>query len=71
MFLMIALVSAEKNGVMQQPEWELGVGGLSVPHYRGSDQRAQYVAAIPYVRYNGKRLTKKVAVSIFIIVKKL
>jgi len=58
LFLMIALVSAEENGVIQQSKWELGVGvgGLSVPHYRGSDQRAQYAAPIPYVRYNGKRL---------------
>jgi len=38
--------------------WELGIGigGLSIPHYRGSDQRQDYVAPIPYVRYEGKRL---------------
>ncbi|MFO7603974.1 MAG: MipA/OmpV family protein [Gammaproteobacteria bacterium] len=42
-----------------EPEsrWELGVGlgGLSIPHYRGSDQRDAYFAPIPYVRYSGKR----------------
>jgi len=38
--------------------WELGVGvgALSIPDYRGSDQRRDYVAPIPYVRYSGKRL---------------
>ncbi|MEJ2398418.1 MAG: MipA/OmpV family protein [Gammaproteobacteria bacterium] len=38
--------------------WDLGIGigGLSIPHYRGSDQRQDYVAPIPYVRYEGKRL---------------
>ncbi len=40
------------------PQWEfgMGVGGLSIPHYRGSDQRKNYLAPIPYLRYNGKRL---------------
>lgn len=38
--------------------WDLGIGigGLSIPHYRGSDQRQDYAAPIPYVRYEGKRL---------------
>ena len=42
-----------------KPQWELGVGigYISLPHYRGSDQRQDYVAPIPYVRYRGKRLT--------------
>lgn len=41
-----------------RPKWELGVGlgVLSLPHYRGSDQRTEYAAPIPYVRYSGKRL---------------
>ena len=40
------------------PKWEfgLGLGGLSIPHYRGSDQRKEYLAPVPYVRYNGERL---------------
>lgn len=40
------------------PRWEFGVGlgGLSVPQYRGSDQRHEYLAPLPYVRYNGERL---------------
>ena len=41
-----------------KPQWELGVGigYISLPHYRGSDQRQDYIAPIPYVRYRGKRL---------------
>lgn len=40
------------------PRWEfgVGVGGLSIPHYRGSDQRHEYIAPLPYIRYNGERL---------------
>ena len=37
-------------------ELGVGLGALSMPHYRGSDQRAVYVSPIPYVRYNGERL---------------
>lgn len=42
----------------ENPKWELGVGigGISLPHYRGSDQRSEYLAPIPYFRYNGERL---------------
>jgi outer membrane protein len=41
-----------------KPQWELGVGlgYITLPHYRGSDQRQDYIAPIPYVRYRGKRL---------------
>lgn len=53
-----AVISAEEISHTDKAKWELGigVGGLSMPHYRGSDQRAEYVAPIPYMRYNGKRL---------------
>ncbi len=42
----------------EEPRWELGagLGYLSVPHYRGSDQRHEYVAPVPYIRYRGERL---------------
>lgn len=35
------------------PRWELGlgVGGVSLPDYRGSDVRASYVFPVPYVSY--------------------
>jgi outer membrane scaffolding protein for murein synthesis (MipA/OmpV family) len=38
-----------------RPLWELGagIGSLSVPHYRGSDQNHSYVLPIPYVIYRG------------------
>ena len=40
------------------PKWEFGVGlgALSLPHYRGADQRDEYFAPVPYVRFRGKRL---------------
>ncbi len=43
---------------VEKPKWELGVGlgGLSLPHYRGSDQRDEYFAPLPYIRFNGDRL---------------
>lgn len=49
---------ADETFAQTQPKWELGIGlgGLSIPHYRGSDQRADYIAPIPYFRYSGKRL---------------
>ncbi|MBC7993454.1 MAG: MipA/OmpV family protein, partial [Rhizobacter sp.] len=39
----------------QQPLWELGVGlsGLSLPHYRGSDQSHAYLLPFPYIVYRG------------------
>ena len=42
----------------EKPQWEFGVGlgGLSLPHYRGSDQRDEYFAPVPYVRYRGNKL---------------
>lgn len=38
-----------------QPLWELGLGAtaLSVPHYRGSDQRHGWLLPLPYVVYRG------------------
>jgi MipA family protein len=38
-----------------QPLWELGlgVGGLSMPQYRGSDQNLKWVLPVPYVAYRG------------------
>lgn len=42
----------------ERPLWELGagIGGLSLPHYRGSDQQHTYVLPIPYFVYRGKIL---------------
>ena len=56
LFLTNTYSYAENMYTVDKPKWELGigVGGLSMPHYRGSDQRAEYVSPIPYVRYNGE-----------------
>jgi len=42
----------------EKAKWEFGVGlgGLSLPHYRGSDQRDEYFAPIPYVKFRGDKL---------------
>jgi len=38
------------------PRWELGLGlaGLSIPDYRGSDEQRGYLLPLPYVQYRGK-----------------
>ena len=40
------------------PRWELGLGlaGLSIPDYRGSDEQRVYLLPLPYVQYRGERL---------------
>lgn len=50
--------STENTPGSGSPGWEFGLslGLLSVPHYRGSDQRAEYAAPVPYVRFRGNRL---------------
>ncbi len=41
------------------PRWELGVGlgGLSMPDYRGADERHAYFLPLPYVIYRGDRVS--------------
>ena len=41
-----------------RPLWELGIGatGLSLPDYRGSDERRGYLYPFPYVVYRGESL---------------
>ena len=58
LFIISNAIFAEGPVHTDKPKWELGIGigGLSLPHYRGSDQRADYFSPIPYIRYNGKRL---------------
>ena len=60
LFLVLFNVSAysEEFSTKVKPSWQLGVGvgGLSLPHYRGSDQNSSYVSPIPYLRYNGNHL---------------
>lgn len=42
----------------QVPLWELGFGltAISIPDYRGSDERSGYVLPLPFVVYNGDLL---------------
>jgi MipA family protein len=42
----------------QQPLWELGIGlsGVRLPDYRGSDESRNYLLPFPYVVYRGKWL---------------
>ena len=55
---LIGVWFAQPSQAEEIPKWEfgLGVGGVSVPHYRGSDQRKEYAAPVPYIRYSGERL---------------
>lgn len=41
---------------VERPLWELGLGlaGLRLPHYRGSDQSHSWVLPVPYVQYRGE-----------------
>lgn len=41
-----------------RPLWELGfgIGGLTAPDYRGSDERRSYALPLPYIIYRGKVL---------------
>ena len=50
-------VPSEPSG-KQRPLWELGIGvaGLRLPDYRGSDQYRAYALPLPYVVYRGKWL---------------
>ena len=51
-------IFAAHDNVMKKPLWEfgLGVGGLNVPDYRGSDERRSILFPIPYFVYRGDRL---------------
>ena len=54
--LFLAFCGDALAGDREALEVGLGVGGVSLPHYRGSDQRRNYVAPFPYIRYDGERL---------------
>ena len=45
-----------ERGSAVEPLWELGlgVGGLRLPHYRGSDQSHNLLLPVPYAIYRGK-----------------
>lgn len=43
---------------IERPLWEagLGLGGITLPHYRGSDARANLLFPVPYFVYRGEHL---------------
>lgn len=51
-------INAMESTLPEKSTWQLGigVGGISLPHYRGSDQRAEYISPVPYLHYEGERL---------------
>jgi outer membrane scaffolding protein for murein synthesis (MipA/OmpV family) len=59
-FIVATIISTSSfaDQFSSESRWELGVGlgALSIPHYRGSDQRDEYFTPVPYVRYSGERL---------------
>ena len=54
--LAAALLLAANPAHADAPLWELGLGlgGLSLPHYRGSDQTHHVVLPVPYAVYRGQ-----------------
>ncbi len=50
--MLIATLPAQAD----EPLWELGLGlgGLRLPHYRGSDQAHNWLLPVPYAVYRGK-----------------
>lgn len=56
--LCVLVALSSSTNALAGPAWEigLGAGGLSLPDYRGSDHRVEYLLPVPYLRYAGKRL---------------
>jgi outer membrane scaffolding protein for murein synthesis (MipA/OmpV family) len=56
--LAAVLVLSSPLSATELPLWELGlgVGGLRLPHYRGSDQSHTLVLPVPYAVYRGEIL---------------
>ncbi|MBI5782982.1 MAG: MipA/OmpV family protein [Gammaproteobacteria bacterium] len=54
--LMAACLLAPAARAGDLPRWELGLGlaGLSIPDYRGSDEQRGYLLPLPYVQYRGE-----------------
>ncbi|HEY7744426.1 MAG TPA: MipA/OmpV family protein [Burkholderiales bacterium] len=56
--VLVTAGAAGGAGAEQLPLWEAGMGAavLSLPHYRGSDERRAWVLPFPYVVYRGEFL---------------
>jgi len=53
--VLVALGSAAAHAELALWELGLGLGGVSLPEYRGSDQQKNYLLPIPYMVYRGER----------------
>ena len=54
----VLVISLQNAGAEEERRLELGIGigAISVPHYRGADEQKTYVLPYPFIRYEGKRL---------------
>ena len=54
--LLAGVAWAASAAAVERPLWELGIGvaGLRLPHYRGSDQSHNWLLPAPYVVYRGE-----------------
>lgn len=55
---LLALAQTAQAGQSQHPLWEIGLGAgvISLPHYRGSDERQDFFFPMPYLIYRGEVL---------------
>lgn len=53
--LVLALLAASARAE-PLPLWELGAGAISLPDYRGSDERRSYLFPVPYLVYRDRHL---------------
>jgi len=56
--LLLLLINLPAAHGQSLPRWEfgIGIGGLNLPYYRGSDIYRNYAAPFPYLTYRGERL---------------
>jgi MipA family protein len=54
---LVLFASAARAQESPQPLWEVGIGmaGMSLPDYRGSDEKRSHLLPLPYFAYNGER----------------
>ena len=53
----LSLCNAAAQAELSLWEMGIGLGGASLPEYRGSDERSNYVLPIPYFIYRGERFS--------------
>ena len=53
---LVALYSMTAHAELARWELGLGLGGASLPEYRGSDEQKNYLLPVPYMIYRGERI---------------